>query len=149
MSEISYKQMCAQEGGTRLQRGMNFHLSKDHSVILMSTNNGPYEDELENNGSILIYEGHDVSRRNNSNPKLIDQPMKYDSGRLTENGKFFNAVKEYKAGKSQPEKVKVYEKIQKGTWKDLGIFFLTDSWIEQNKNRKVFKFKLEKQEDEK
>ncbi len=40
------------------------------------------------------------------------------------------------------EIVKVYEKIQPGIWSYNGFFDLIDSWQEDDKNRKVFKFKL-------
>lgn len=56
---ISYLEMCGREG-TSLQRGMNFGLGGDHSVVLMSVRpNAPYRDRLEYNGTTLIYEGHD------------------------------------------------------------------------------------------
>ena len=39
---ISYMEMCRREGAS-LQRGMNFRLGGDHSVILMSLRpNAPY-----------------------------------------------------------------------------------------------------------
>jgi len=43
---ISYLEMCQREGSS-LQRGMNFSMGGNHSVILMSVRpNAPYEDEL-------------------------------------------------------------------------------------------------------
>ncbi len=49
---ISYLEMCAREG-TSLQRGMNFGLGGDHSVVLMSVrSNAPYRDRLEDEGTI-------------------------------------------------------------------------------------------------
>ena len=48
---ISYLEMCGREG-TSLQRGMNFGLGGDHSVVLMSVRpNAPYRDRLEDNGT--------------------------------------------------------------------------------------------------
>jgi hypothetical protein len=59
---ISCLEMCNREG-TSLQRGMNFGLGGDHSVVLMSARpNAPYRDQLEDNGTTLIYEGHDEPR---------------------------------------------------------------------------------------
>lgn len=56
---ISYLEMCRRER-VSLQRGMNFGLGRSHSVILMSLRtNAPYEDELQDGGTVLIYEGHD------------------------------------------------------------------------------------------
>jgi len=56
---IPYVEMCRREG-TSLQRGMNFGLGGNHSVILMSVrHNAPYRDKIEDNGTTLVYEGHD------------------------------------------------------------------------------------------
>jgi hypothetical protein len=53
--------MCQYEG-VNLQRGMNFHLKNNISVILMSLRrNAPYADKIMDNGRVLIYEGHDIS----------------------------------------------------------------------------------------
>ncbi|MEN8209443.1 MAG: HNH endonuclease, partial [Candidatus Fermentibacteria bacterium] len=67
---ISYIEMCQKEG-TSLQKGMNFRLKGNHSVILMSVReNAPYEDEITEDGTVLIYEGHDVPKTKGiSNPK--------------------------------------------------------------------------------
>lgn len=60
---ISYIEMCQKEG-TSLQRGMNFRLKGHHSVILMSVRpNSPYRDEVQDDGAVLIYEGHDEPKR--------------------------------------------------------------------------------------
>ena len=56
---ISYLEMCRRENAS-LQRGMNFGLAKNHSVILMSVRRGaPYRDYVDGDGSLLLYEGHD------------------------------------------------------------------------------------------
>jgi hypothetical protein len=82
---ISYLEMCQRERAS-LQAGMNFGLGGNHSVILMSVRPGaPCRDHLEDGGSTLIYEGHDQ-------PKLVDQLDKRPSGRLTQNGKFYEAA---------------------------------------------------------
>jgi hypothetical protein len=60
---VSYLEMCSREG-TSLQRGVNFGLGGDHSVVLMSVRpNAPYRDRLEDEGDTLIHEGHDELRR--------------------------------------------------------------------------------------
>jgi len=140
---ISYLEMCRREGAS-LQRGMNFQLGHNHSVILMSIRlNAPYTDRFEDDGSTVLYEGHDIPRsRQNPNPKTIDQPEYTPSGQLTENGKFHQAAQKYKTGKRQPERVRVYEKIKQGIWSYNGIFHLEDSWLEKVDGRNVFKFKL-------
>ena len=71
---ISYLEMCRRENAS-LQRGMNFGLAKNHSVILMSVRRGaPYRDYVDGDGSLLLYEGHDEPKSvSNPNPKQIDQ----------------------------------------------------------------------------
>jgi hypothetical protein len=140
---ISYRDMCAAENSS-LQRGMNYRLNLHHSVVLMSVRAGaPYRDRVEDQGRILVYEGHDVPRTLASNPKRIDQPLKTPSGLLTQNGQFWEAVARYKAGQSPAEIVKVYEKIKSGIWVFNGTFRLIDAWQETSDKREVFKFKLE------
>jgi hypothetical protein len=140
---ISYLDMCRREGAS-LQRGINFGLGGNHSVILMSVRpNAPYRDRLDDDGTTLIYEGHDCPRGPScSNPKLVDQPDRLPSGRLTENGKFHAAAQSAKRGERSPERVRVYEKIRSGIWSYNGVSHLVDSWTERDPNRMVFKFKL-------
>jgi hypothetical protein len=140
---ISYIEMCQKEG-TSLQRGMNFRLKGHHSVILMSVRpNAPYQDEVQDDGAVLIYEGHDEPKRKGiSDPKALDQPERQRGGMLTENGKFHQAAQQFKVGKKAPDIVQVYEKIKSGIWTDNGFFHLVDSWIENDCIRNVFKFKL-------
>lgn len=141
---ISYLDMCRAEG-VNLQRGMNYRLRGGISVILMSLRIGaPYADRIEEEGKILIYEGHDVpERRGGPNPKTVDQPYKNPGGSLTQNGLFYEATLKYKRGETEPELVKVYEKIKSGIWVYNGLFKLIDSWKEVINARKVFKFKLQ------
>src|SRR3989339_344317 len=141
---VPYLTMCQHEG-VNLQRGMNFRLKGGLSVILMSLRkNAPYADRVEDDGNVLIYEGHDVPRYQGlkQNPKQIDQPMLTPSGSLTENGKVFKAAEGYKKSNGIPELVKVYEKIRNGIWTYSGIFELIDAWQETAGKRKVCKFKL-------
>lgn len=140
---ISYLEMCQREG-TSLQRGMNFRLKGRHSVILMSVRpNSPYRDAVQDDGAVLIYEGHDEPKRAGvRDPKVLDQPERQPGGSLTENGKFHQAAQRYKAGKKGPDIVQVYEKIKAGIWTDNGLFHLVDSWNEHDGARSVFKFKL-------
>lgn len=148
---IPYIDMCKEEG-VNLQRGMNFRLKGSFTVILMSIRPGaPYADRVEEEGKILIYEGHDIpSRKGGPNPKMVDQPKENPSGNLTQNGLFYKAAKKYEIDKKniEPEFVKVYEKIRSGIWVYNGIFKLVDAWQERINTRKVFKFKLELLDDE-
>ncbi len=140
---ISYLDMCKQEG-VNLQRGMNFRLKGNSSVILMSVRRGaPYADRVEDGGSVLIYEGHDVPKNSrHPRPKAIAQPLYNPNGSLTQNGLFFKAAEDYKKKDKKSEQVKVYEKIKAGIWVYNGIFELVDAWQEKSDTRKVFKFKL-------
>lgn len=115
--------------GASLQRGMNFRLHGKRSVILMSRRpNAPYDDRVEDDGRVLIYEGHDVSRTaGGPDPKGVDQAAQYQSGKLTQNGLFQAAAEAAKAGPSQPERVFVYEKIRTGIWVYNGAFALVDA----------------------
>lgn len=139
---ISYHEMCI-DIGYSLQRGMNFRVGGEISVILMSLRkNAPYSDRVEDNGNTLIYEGHDLPKNLSQNPKQEDQPKLNPNGSLSQNGKFFESACTFKMNKSEPELVKVFEKIKDGIWVYNGIFDLVDSWTEQSNNREVFKFKL-------
>lgn len=145
---ISYMEMCFREK-TSLQRGMNYRIRSNYSVILMSTRkNAPYKDEIIENGTVLIYEGHDIPKNSfNLNPKEVDQLEKSFAGSLTQNGKFHKAAQNFKDGLRGAELVKVYEKIRDGVWSYNGFFELIDSWIEDDGRRHVFKFKLVAIED--
>lgn len=141
---ISHATMCVVEG-VSLQKGMNFRIKGGQTVILMSVRKGaPYADQVEENGQILIYEGHDVPNTKDLkvSPKTINQPYQTIKGTLTENGKFFQAAQRLKDGEQAPELVKVYEKIKDGIWVFNGVFELMDAWQEEVESRQVFKFKL-------
>ena len=140
---VTYFTMCQEEGGTSLQQGMNFRLRPTHSVILMSQQRGaPYTDRIEEEGTVIVYQGHNVPRGQAPDPPTADQQLRTPSGRLTRNGRFFEA-----AGSEPPELVRVYEKILKGMWVYNGAFHLTDAWTEVSNGRRVFKFRLEAVEE--
>src|SRR4051812_25444090 len=122
---ISYLEMCRREGAP-LQRGMNFRLGGNHSVILMSLrSNAPSRDRFEEDGTILIYEGHDEPRSGTgTSPKAVDQPERTAKGTLTENGKFYSAAQSAIRGEHAAERVRVYEKLRDGIWSYNGIFHL-------------------------
>ncbi len=141
---ITYLEMCTEEN-TSLQRGMNFRLHPQYSVVLMSQRPGaPYADRVEDGGATLIYEGHDAPQsRDGADPKRIDQPLGTASGRPTQNAHFRSAARAFQDGRGEPELVKVYEKVRQGIWVFNGFFRLTDSWEEDSGGRSVFKFRLE------
>ena len=136
--------MCSAEG-VNLQRGMNYHLRGDISVILMSLRpNAPYLDKVEDDGRILIYEGHDIPKtKENPIPKIVDQQMNNPCSTSNQNGLSYKAAKPHKKKQLIPELVRVYEKLHAGIWVYNGQFKLLDSWKEKGNNRQVFKFKLE------
>ena len=135
--------MCQREGAS-LQRGMNFGLRGNHSVILMSIRlNAPYQDHIEEDGTVLIYEGHDQPKTIGiSDPKSLDQLGYLPSGKPTENGKFKQAALAYKTNSRPPERVRVYEKIKDGIWSYNGVFHLVDAWTQSDGKREVFRFRL-------
>lgn len=140
---ITYTELTAAEG-INLQKGMNFQVKHDYSILLMSLRKGaPYSDKIDRVTGTLIYEGHDVPRNISDKPKEVNQPFQTPKGTLTENGKFFTAAQSYKLKILQhPHSVKVYEKIANGVWCYKGFYSLIDSKIEKNGERTVFKFYL-------
>lgn len=141
---ISYLEMCREEG-ISLQRGMNFRQRDSASVILMSRRVGaPYEDRVEENGKVLIYEGHDQPQaRGGPSPKSLDQFEQTPAGTLTQNGLFLRAAQSHRNDGTPAEQVRVYEKMRTGIWVFNGVFSLVDGWSERSNDRKVFKFRLE------
>lgn len=141
---LSYREMCDAESVQTLQRGMNYRLNPQYSVILLSQrSNAPYQDKIHDDGITIEYEGHDVSRQSyQHNPKDENQPAKLPSGRLTQNGLFIKAVEKYKTGDDIPELIKAYEKIMAGVWSLKGIFELVDYRIVNDGKRNVFRFIL-------
>ena len=142
---ISYLEMCDAEGVNALQRGMNYRLNDGFSIVLMSTRPGaPYRDTIENNGKVLLYEGHDVPKTNREvDPKTIDQRLETPTGTPTQNGLFFKSAQRYKSNQATPEPVKVYEKLRQGILVYNGLFHLIDAWRHNDGTRKVFKYKLQ------
>jgi hypothetical protein len=103
--------------GVNLQRGMNFRLRGTDSIILMSLRSGaPYADRVEDEGKILIYEGHDCARTiDGPDPKRTDQPEYHPGGSLTQNGLFARAARRYKETGGPAERVRVYGLYQAGS----------------------------------
>lgn len=99
--------------------------------------------ENKKDGTVLIYEGHDVAKTKGiTEPKKYDQPEVRVTGTLTENGTFHSAAQGFKEGINWPDIVQVYEKLRSVIWSDNGYFHLVDSWQESDGVRKVFKSKL-------
>lgn len=148
---ISYREMCDRENVQTLQRGMNFRLNPNYSVILMSQRkNAPYNDKICSDGFSIEYEGHDIPNTSEVNdPKKIDQPRFTKSGKLTQNGLFANAIEDFKSGNQKAEIIRVYEKLIDGVWSEKGFFELVNYRFELDDNdRKVFIFVLKETDDQ-
>lgn len=142
---LSYRELCEKEDAQTLQRGMNFRLNPNYSVVLMSRkNNAPYQDKILSDGITIEYQGHDEPQSStNPDPKLVDQPFQNrKSWTLTQNGRFIQSINNYKSGKSWAEIVRVYEKILSGVRSLKWFFDLIDYRIEVEGQRNVFIFTL-------
>lgn len=140
---LSYREMCDAENSQTMQRGMNFRMNPLYSVFLMSQkSNAPYSDKVYEDGMTIEYEGHDMTKSYTETPKTQDQPEYLPSGRITQNGLFIKAVNDFKNNRSNPEIVKIYEKINAGVWSLKGYFDLVDYKIEISNGRNVFRFIL-------
>lgn len=136
---VSYRDMCNIEDQEQIQRGMNFEIGDNYSVILMSVkNNSPYADRISDDGLTIYYEGHDVP---GDKLKKEDQQAQLSSGRLTQNGLFAEGVDKAKQGGVFPL-VRIYEKLQVGIWNYRGLFELRDYNYVERDGRKVFEFVL-------
>lgn len=139
---ITYPDIVKREG-IMLQRGMNFRVKPDYSIVLMSVRRGaPYNDKWHQDSGLLEYEGHDQPRRQGIAPKEVDQPLYNKTGSFTENGKFYEAAMAYKRGESPAEPVQVYEKIAQGIWSDRGRYELVDAKIKKSGKRRILRFFL-------
>lgn len=141
---FSYREMCDLEGVQVLQRGMNFEMKPEYSVILMSRRaNAPYPDKVLSDGITIEYVGHDEPKTSYEfNPKITDQSGVTKYGKLTQNGLFSRAVDQYKQEKRKPELIKAYEKILPGVWSMKGYFDLMDYRYENDGKRNIFIFTL-------
>ena len=146
---VSYLEMCAEEG-VSLQWGMNFQLRSGRTVILMSRRTGaPYRDRVEEDGRVLLYEGHDVPRSDSmSVPKVVDQVARSERGAPTQNGLFAEAAQGFQRGERGAERVRVYEKIRQGIWVFNGVSALVDATHAHDGTRRAFRFRLEAIDDE-
>lgn len=141
---LNYWDMCSRHG-MALQRGMYFRLPPTHGVILMSRRpNAPYADEMTEDESILVYEGHDARKTTSTpDPKTIDQPRYEPNGKPTQNGLFADSVDTHAVGRAEAAIFRVYEKMRDGVWTDRGLYVLRDYSYEMGSARRVFKFWLE------
>jgi len=120
-------------------RGMNFGAGGSYSVFLtVDKNNRGYTDVIMENGTI-IYEGHDEYNDYN---KVENQPIINKDGSQSENGKFIDAWRMYQKGEREPAVIKVYRKLEKGVWVNLGFYQLIGVFKDSKSKRTVYKFNL-------
>lgn len=145
---LLYRDMCDIENVQTMQRGMNYRLNPEYSVILMSQRpNSPYVDRIHDDGITIEYEGHDIPKSNHGiNPKDFNQLYKTKTNKLTQNGYFAKAIDDFKENRRESEIVRVYEKIMPGIWSEKGFFKLIDYNYINDGKRMVFRFILEEAE---
>ena len=138
---ISAAELIAREG-INPQKSMNFRDGELlPSVFLVLERENGFRDEWDAEKKIYVYEGHDSTTVEAG--KLRDQVAMYESGKLSDNGRFFKAAQEFVSGdRKEPLAVQVYEKIDAGTWFDKGVFELVDAAHIEEDARKVYKFYL-------
>ena len=140
-SIISTSELIAREK-VEIKNGMTFRDRGDQiSVFLVLPREGAFKDAWDEEKGVYVYEGHDSTTQGSG--KARDQLMMYESGKLSENGKFLKAAREYEDGlRKEPLLVQVYEKLDAGVWYDKGIFNLVDGKHIEETGRKIFKFYL-------
>ena len=140
-SIISSSELITREK-VEIKNGMTFRDRGDQiSVFLVLPREGAFKDEWDEERGVYVYQGHDSTTLERG--KVRDQLMMYESGKLSENGKFLKAAREYEDGiRKEPLSVQVYEKLDAGVWYDKGIFNLADGKHIEESGRKVFKFYL-------
>ena len=127
--------------GVDLQKGMTFRDLEDRiSVFLVLQHDGEFKDRWDARGKRYYFRGHDSVTTDGPQK---DQVAMYESGRLSENGKFLKAIDAKKGGlRPDPLSVQIYEKLDAGVWFDKGIFTLENGQRISDGDRKVFEFEL-------
>src|ERR1700744_1760211 len=120
---ISSAEVISREG-VELHKSMNFRDDEFMlSVFLVLPRERGYADVWDDENQQLIFEGHDSTTVESG--RSPDQLAMYESGKLTDNGKFLKAANAFKDGiRKEPLQIQVYEKIDAGVWFDKGIFDL-------------------------
>jgi hypothetical protein len=138
---ISSAEVITREG-VELHKSMNFRDDEFMlSVFLVLPREKGYADVWDDENQQFVFEGHDSTTVENG--KSVDQLAMYESGKLTDNGKFLKAANEFKDGvRKEPLQVQIYEKIDSGVWFDKVIFDLIDVRHISKGGRKVYKFYL-------
>lgn len=142
-SIVSANELMAREG-VNLTKSMNFRDARNGSLsvfLVLPNHDGEYREDWNSDTNIYLFDGHDSTTAEAS--KYTDQVAIYESGRLSENGKFYKAAQDFKDGTvKEPLQIQVYEKLDPGVWFDKGIFNLIDAEQVSGVARKIFKFHL-------
>lgn len=138
---ISGAELIAREG-VNLQKGMNYRVNDTLlSVFLVLRRGEEFKDAWDAKKGVYSYEGHDSTTAESG--KFLDQILMYESGKLTDNGKFYKEAQAWKDGvRKDALQVQVYEKLDPGVWYDKGFFDLVDAAKVKDGGRVVIKFAL-------
>lgn len=124
-----------------LQKNMNFRDDGRPSVFLISDKGDEHTDEWHPIEQLFIVEGHDATTK--ADKKSADQELAHESGKLSDNGKFYREAQKYRDGvRRDAMQIQVYERLDAGVWYDKGIFSLVDAQRHMKDKRRVFKFVL-------
>ena len=101
-----------------------------------------YQDVWDPLTRTYTFRGHDSVTSGTG--RRQDQRVMYDSGRLSDNGKFLKAAHAYATReRTDPLQVQVYEKIASGVWFDKGIFNLIGVNEVRDADRLVYVFAMQ------
>ncbi len=125
-----------------VQKNMNYRDDGRPSVFLISDKGDEHTDEWHEAEQLFVVEGHDASTKG-VQKKSADQELAHESGRLSDNGKFYREAQQYKDGvRREAMQIQVYERLDAGVWYDKGIFSLVDAQRHMKDKRRIFKFVL-------
>lgn len=134
-SLVSTAELTAREG-VNLQKAMNYRADGRRSVFLVLPHNGIFCDEWDEENAVYIFIGHDSIAMGGKAEH--DQKAMYESGRLSDNGKFLKAL-----DREERIEIQVYEKVDTGVWYDKGFFILIGATESKVDGRRVYTFFLE------
>ena len=141
-SKILSTALLTAREGMALTKGMTYRDGGPLlSVFLVLPHEGSYDDQWDRESETYTFRGHDSTTVEEG--KSIDQLAMYQSGRMTGNGRFYKAAREWCEGRrKEPLQVQVYEKLSPGAWFDKGIFDLMDAHRDTSEGRAVYRFSL-------
>lgn len=140
-SILSGNALIAREG-VDLRKSMTYREGELLAVFLvLPHDDGSFTDTWDAATGAYLFQGHDSVTADAG--KGQDQRVMYESGRLSDNGKFLKAANAFSGGtRREPLQIQVYEKLDPGVWFDKGIFDLIGADEEKDGGRRVFRFHL-------